>query len=130
MNEKYSGLAAIPVVFPLVFAVAAIVGLGAVVFCVTDSTQESDEYDTPSQMIEAAASVTATVRKKDTVQHRRFYRQSGKSDFVPYYYVTFEAEDGEMIALRVFEEDFSRMAEGDRGKLRFRGGRFLGFYKL
>ena len=43
------------------------------------------------------------------------------------YYVTFQFESGDRLELRVSRKQFGSMVEGDRGRLRFQGTRFLGF---
>ena len=44
-----------------------------------------------------------------------------------YYYVTFELESGSRMELKVKGTDYGLLVEGDVGKLRFQGTRYLGF---
>lgn len=43
------------------------------------------------------------------------------------YYVTFQVESGDRIELTVSGSDYGMLMEGDIGKLRFQGTRYLGF---
>lgn len=45
------------------------------------------------------------------------------------YYVTFETEDGVRTELSVRDTQYGEIAEGDRGVLQRRGGRFAGFIR-
>lgn len=46
------------------------------------------------------------------------------------YYITFEVESGDRMEFSVSSFDYGMTAEGDRGKLRFQGTRFLGFDRI
>ena len=43
------------------------------------------------------------------------------------YYVTFEVESGDRMELHLSGPEYGLLVEGDKGKLRFQGTRFLGF---
>ena len=43
------------------------------------------------------------------------------------YYVTFQVESGDRMELHMSGNEYGLLVEGDRGKLRFQGTRFLGF---
>ena len=69
-----------------------------------------------------------TEKRQDTVEYRHFWRRGIRfttSD--TFYYVTFWLESGDRLELHVSRKQFGSMVEGDRGRLRFQGTRFLGF---
>jgi Protein of unknown function (DUF2500). len=123
MNYGYSGLTAASAVFPFAFAVAAFIGLGVVVFTVEGGARHKRAEDSP------VLTVAATIREKRAVARRRSGATADGLDLRTVYYVTFETESGERTVLRVYEQDYGRMAEGDSGRLSYRGERFLGFIK-
>lgn len=43
------------------------------------------------------------------------------------YYVTFEVESGDRMELKVIDEEYGMLVEGDKGKLTFQGTRYKGF---
>lgn len=43
------------------------------------------------------------------------------------YYVTFEVESGDRMELHMTGSEYGLLVEGDKGKLRFQGTRYLGF---
>ncbi|WP_434750890.1 DUF2500 domain-containing protein [Paenibacillus amylolyticus] len=43
------------------------------------------------------------------------------------YYVTFEVESGDRLEFKVNGEEYSMCAEGDEGRLSFKGTRYIGF---
>lgn len=44
-----------------------------------------------------------------------------------YYYVTFEVSSGDRMEFAVRDTEYGLLVEGDRGKLKFQGTRYLGF---
>ena len=74
--------------------------------------------------------VPATVVAKRT--HVSRHRRNGAGDHHHYhtsttYYVTFEVESGDRMELHMSGSEYGLLVEGDRGKLRFQGTRYLGF---
>ncbi len=45
------------------------------------------------------------------------------------YYVTFQVESGDRLELRVPDQEFGMLAEGDQGRLTFQGTRYQGFVR-
>ena len=45
------------------------------------------------------------------------------------YYATFEVPSGDRMELRVQDNEYGLLAEGDRGQLTFQGTRYLGFLR-
>ena len=70
------------------------------------------------------------------VSKRSDYRRtmSGKQNIHRYsrtnYYVTFEVESGDRMELELQGHQYGLLVEGDRGKLIFKGTRFLGFERI
>ena len=62
-----------------------------------------------------------------TVVSKRTHFSRGRSVGSTYYYVTFQVESGDRMEFSVSGYDYGMLAEGDQGKLSFRGTRFLGF---
>lgn len=56
----------------------------------------------------------------------------GSGDFSAstYYYITFEFDGGERMELEVKDTDFGMIVIGDRGKLHYKGTRFLEFVRV
>ena len=49
------------------------------------------------------------------------------TDTHPTYYVTFQFESGDRMEFQVYGSEYGMLAEGDEGKLTFRGTRYLSF---
>ncbi|WP_058484850.1 DUF2500 domain-containing protein [Defluviitalea phaphyphila] len=47
-----------------------------------------------------------------------------------YYYITFEFESGSRMEFNVDGQEFGLLAEGDTGKLKFQGSRYLSFERF
>lgn len=54
------------------------------------------------------------------------YHMSSSTD----YYVTFEVERGDRMEFHLNGSEYGMLAEGDMGRLRFQGTRYLGFDRL
>lgn len=60
-----------------------------------------------------------------TERHIQHYRHSNFYD--KHHYAAFRLEDGRELTLRIPEEEFERLQEGDMGELTWQGTRFLFF---
>ena len=61
------------------------------------------------------------------VGRRQENRGGGETRIVTKHFVTFELNSGQRLELEVSGEQYGQLIEGDRGVLRRKGSRFLGF---
>ncbi|MGU3472511.1 DUF2500 domain-containing protein [Paenibacillus sp. D51F] len=69
----------------------------------------------------------AVVSKRSRVRSRQPYEEGSHQQTLTDYYATFEVESGDRMEFSVTGKDFGLLAEGDVGKLTFRGSRYQGF---
>lgn len=72
---------------------------------------------------------TVIVGKRTEVSHRHNI-DSSVSQSDSKYYITFEVESGDRLEFSVSGSEYGQCAEGDQGKLSFKGNRYLGFERL
>ncbi|WP_235680183.1 DUF2500 domain-containing protein [Paenibacillus albicereus] len=68
----------------------------------------------------------AVVSKRSRVRSQQPYEE-GQQQTRTDYYATFQVESGDRLEFTVSGRDYGQLAEGDVGKLTFRGSRFQGF---
>lgn len=68
----------------------------------------------------------ATIKTK---QIKTKYDSLNTHDYLYYHYIYFLTEEGKTERFRVFSTDYERLNEGDKGKLTFKGGRYISFVK-
>ncbi len=62
-------------------------------------------------------------RRSEVCRHK-----TSRGEFTTvHFYAAFETEDGEHIEFSVSDDEYGRLAEGERGTLRYQGARYLGF---
>ena len=69
------------------------------------------------------------VSKRISVSHTNSHTDSSASSHTSYY-VTFEFESKDRTEFRVNGKEYGMIAEGDYGKLKFQGTRFLDFKRI
>lgn len=79
-------------------------------------------YNNQQPILDVEAKV---VTKRDDVRYRR--NANGTSNRSSAYYVTFEFNSGDRLELRVLDNQFGMLVEGDIGTLKFQGRRYLDF---
>ena len=65
------------------------------------------------------------VTKRTNVSHH--HHQDSMSHTSTTYYATFQVESGDRMEFHLSGSEYGMLAEGDMGKLRFQGTRYLGF---
>ncbi|WRP07677.1 DUF2500 domain-containing protein [Rossellomorea aquimaris] len=73
-------------------------------------------------------SPTLNVRAK-VLAKRTAVRGGGETRAYSQYFVTFEVESGDRVELKVKDNEFGMLVEGDLGELTFQGSRYLGFVR-
>lgn len=71
---------------------------------------------------------TLNVRAK-VLAKRTAVRGGGETRAYSQYFVTFEVESGDRMELKVKDNEFGMLVEGDQGELTFQGSRYLGFVR-
>ncbi|SDT17136.1 Protein of unknown function [Paenibacillaceae bacterium GAS479] len=71
----------------------------------------------------------AVVSKRSRVRSQQPYEEGQNQQTFTDYYATFEVESGDRMEFTVSGRDFGQLAEGDVGKLTFRGSRYQGFQR-
>ncbi|QGG57628.1 DUF2500 family protein [Paenibacillus sp. B01] len=69
----------------------------------------------------------AVVSKRSRVRSQQPYEEGQPQQTKTDYYATFEVESGDRMEFAISGRDYGQLAEGDIGKLSFRGSRFQGF---
>ena len=69
----------------------------------------------------------AVVSKRSRVHSQQVYEDGMHHQTHTDYYATFEVESGDRMEFSISGRDFGLLAEGDIGKLTFRGSRYQGF---
>lgn len=111
-----------PVIFSLLFLLIVAV---FVVALVKGISQWNSNNHSPVLTVDSIV-----VAKRTEVSHR--HRRQGEMDTysnVTSYYATFQVESGDRIELRMSGSEYGLLAEGDAGKLKFQGTRYLGFQR-
>ncbi|MGM0866447.1 MAG: DUF2500 domain-containing protein [Bacillota bacterium] len=73
-------------------------------------------------------SPTLNARAK-VLAKRTAVRGGGETRAYSQYFVTFEVESGDRMELKVKDNEFGMLVEGDHGELTFQGSRYLGFVR-
>ncbi|HNV06483.1 MAG TPA: DUF2500 domain-containing protein [Petrotogaceae bacterium] len=83
-----------------------------------------------SPLIEVQAKVVA--KRDHTSIHSRNRSTSSINTYSSFttYYVTFQFDTGDRVELKVPYDEFGLLIEGDSGKLKFQGTRFIQFERL
>lgn len=103
-----------PIMFFLVFTM--VIGVFVSVF-VKEIRQNRKDNASPRLTVEA-----------QVVAKRPYFRRSNDHGRTTYF-VTFQVESGDRFELRVPDNEYGMLIEGDRGVLSFQGSRYLGFQR-
>ena len=123
----YSGFDALfSILFPLVFLFV----LGMILFTVVSDLRTWRKNNASPRL-----TVPATVVAKRMNVSRHHTANAGDmtgahgytSTSATTYYVTFQFESGDRMEFQVYGSEYGMLAEGDEGKLTFRGTRYLSF---
>lgn len=105
-------------VVPVMIGIIFLIVFSIIVFSVTKGLSEwSNNNQSPEQKVKAKV-----------IGKRTAIRGGGESRAYSLYYITFQVEEGDRMELKVKDNDYGMIIEGDRGELIFQGSRFLGFH--
>lgn len=116
--------------FDLMFTVVFVLVIGTfVVTLVRGIGQWNKNNQSPRLDVDAAV-----VAKRMEVSHHSHANAGDATGAHGYhtttsttYYVTFQVESGDRLEFSVGGQEYGQLVEGDRGRLRFQGTRYLGF---
>lgn len=116
--------------FDLMFTVVFVLVIGAfVVTLVRGIGQWNKNNQSPRLDVDAAV-----VAKRVNVSHHSHANAGDATGAHGYhtttsttYYATFQVESGDRLEFSVGGQEYGQLVEGDRGRLRFQGTRYLGF---
>lgn len=81
-----------------------------------------------SPRLTVEASVAA--KRTNVITHHRHGTDNMLDSTSTSYYATFQVESGDRMEFSLSGAQYGMLAEGDRGRLRFQGTRFLGFERI
>lgn len=112
--------------FDVMFTVVFVLVIGAfVVTLVRGIGQWNKNNQSPRLEVEATV-----VSKRMSVSHHHHANAGGAgmhTSTSTSYYATFQVESGDRLEFSVGGQEYGQLVEGDRGRLRFQGTRYLGF---
>lgn len=115
-----------PIFFILIFALVFI----GIIYSVISSAKQYHKNNM-SPVLSVDAKVIA--KRTDVSYHHHTNTDNNFSDYSTSsttYYVTFQVESNDRMEFHVTGNEFGVLAEGDSGKLKFQGTRFLEFTRL
>lgn len=113
-------------IFPIFF----IFIIGIFIYGIAASIKQAHKNNmSPVLIVEAEI-----VSKRTDVSHHH-HNNMDNNNFSDYststtYYATFQVESGDRIEFHVNGGEYGILAEGDKGKLKFQGTRYLGFTRI
>ncbi len=111
--------------FPGIFTIIFLLIFGFILFgIITAIRQGIKNSNSPVLIVEAKV-----VAKRTSVSHSTNNTVDGfaSSSSSTWYYATFEVESGDRMEFSVSGREYGMLAEGDYGKLKFQGTRYLEF---
>jgi hypothetical protein len=111
---------------PIFIVVVFVVVVGVILFAIINGIKQwSNNNQQP--VLTVACKI---VGKRTDVNHSSNHQNENMhSSTSTTYYTTFEVESGDRIELRIADQEYGQLAEGDQGKLTFQGTRYLGFVR-
>lgn len=113
---------------PIIFAIIFLLVIGSIIYQIIASVRESS-YNRSQPKV---ATVARIVSKRVDVRHHS--TPSGNPDMHHHhtssrstYYVTFEMDTGDRLELRIPDNQYGYLVEGDQGTLVFQGRKFIQF---
>jgi len=104
--------------------------IGGIIYGIVTSIKQAHKNNmSPILIVEAEI-----VSKRTDVSHHH-HNNMDNNNFSDYststtYYATFQVESGDRIEFHVNGGEYGILAEGDKGKLKFQGTRYLGFTRI
>jgi len=109
----------VPVMSMLIFGLVFVVIVASLV---RSGKQWHRNNNSPRLTVDAKV-----LAKRHDVSRRRSAGEHHHYRTVNTYYVTFEVESGDRMELQLQGHEYGLLIEGDKGKLTFKGTRYLGF---
>ncbi len=109
--------------FPGIFTIMFLLILGFILFGIISAIRQGiKNSNSPVLTVEAKV-----VAKRTSVSHSTNNTMDGfpSTSSSTWYYVTFEVESGDRLEFTVSGREYGMLAEGDYGKLKFKGTRYL-----
>lgn len=110
-----------PVFFIIVFVLAILI------FALTIFKGLKQWQNNNAQPVLIVPAKLVTKRENSSSSHHTDTDGISHDDINTTYYITFEVESGSRMEFNVPGHEYGLLAEGDFGKLKFQGTRFLGF---
>lgn len=111
-------------VFPIIFG---LVFLGIMAVIIVSLVKGISQWGTNNRSPVLTVDALIVAKRMNVTHH---HRDQGTMDtYTNYttYYATFQVESGDRMELSVSGDEYGMLAEGDMGKLKFQGTRYLGF---
>lgn len=118
--------------FPSMFTLVFLFVFGIIIFTIIRNLRQWN-YNNKQPVLIVDALV---ISKRTHVSRRHHHHGHGHghghmhSHSSTSYYVTFEVESGDRMELSVNGSEYGLLAEGDAGRLKFQGTRYLGFDRI
>ncbi|WP_322107583.1 DUF2500 domain-containing protein [Cytobacillus dafuensis] len=110
--------------FTLIFPIFFIVVFGFILFQVVQGIKQWN-YNNKQPVLDVSANLVA--KRTQVSRHAHNHDNHVHHHSTTSYYATFEVESGDRMELQVSGSEYGQLVEGDFGKLKFQGTRFLGF---
>jgi hypothetical protein len=109
---------------PIIIVIVFVIVIGGILFTVFKGiTQWSSNNKQPVLTVPCIiVSKRANVSQHNTNHNGHIHHNANTT-----YYTTFEVESGDRMELKIADQEYGQLAEGDQGKLTFQGTRYLGF---
>lgn len=110
-----------PIIFFCIFAIVIIMFITAAVKGVRQWSRNNNQpiLVVPARLISKRTNISSSIHtESDSFSHSHTSTE---------YYITFEVETGSRLEFQVSGQEYGLLIEGDSGKLKFQGTRYLGF---
>lgn len=120
--------------FPIFFTLIFVLIFGAIIYSIITAAKQGHKNNmSPVLIVEAVV-----ISKRTNVSHHHHSNMTDnnmnnnftESSSSTSYYTTFQVESGDRIEFHVKGSEYGLMVEGDVGKLKFQGTRFLDFTRI
>ncbi len=114
--------------YPAMFGIVFLFAIGFfLVIAVKGVSQWGKNNRSPVLTVDA----TVVAKRADVSHHHHNNANAGvHTTSSTSYYVTFQVESGDRMELHVSGYEYGSLVEGDAGKLKFQGTRYLGFERI
>ncbi len=114
-------------IMPVIIVLFFILFFGIVIFSIYKGVSQW-KYNNNQPVLSVQSRIVS--KRADVSTHHHNHDNNMHHSSSTYYYVTFEVESGDRIELRVPNQEFGMLVEGDIGKLTFQGTRYHKFERM